>query len=109
RNCDAICLRANNLSLPLRLEVADLVISTGVIHHTPDPIRALLEDCRVLKKSGLLYLRTYNRRSLYFVLYNYLGGFLRLLRRRGGLIGQTSVDVGFFGFYRLLFRVLKGG
>jgi SAM-dependent methyltransferase len=106
-HCDAVCVRANNLCLPFKAEVADLVISTGVIHHTPDPLQALREDCRILKQGGTLYLRTYNRRSLYFFLYGCVGGLFRFLRRRGR-IGRFLSDGAFFGIYRLLFRVAKG-
>lgn len=103
---DAICVRANNLQLPFRDEVAGLVISTGVIHHTPDPMKALRENCRVLSPGGVLYLRTYNRKSLYYGLYTYVGGALRGLRRRGRA-GTFITDRLAFGAYRLAFRVVK--
>jgi SAM-dependent methyltransferase len=42
----------SNLRLPLRDGVADLVVSHGVIHHTPDPIGSFSELARVLKPGG---------------------------------------------------------
>jgi len=103
---NAICVRANNLRLPFKDEVTDRVISTGVIHHTPDAIKALRENCRVLKRGGVLYLRTYNRKSLYYGLYTYVGGSFRGLRRQGRA-GAFITNRLAFGLYRLAFRVAK--
>ncbi len=42
--------------LPLRDGEADVVIASMVLHHIPDPIQALLEMRRVLRKGGILIL-----------------------------------------------------
>jgi ubiquinone/menaquinone biosynthesis C-methylase UbiE len=42
----------------------DLVYSWGVIHHTPDTMKALSEIIRVTKPGGSIKLMLYNRRSL---------------------------------------------
>lgn len=105
RHSGALPVRANNLHLPFQDGIVDVLISTGVIHHTPDPLRALRENCRVVKEGGILYLRTYNRHSAYYFLYTYLGGLLRWLRK-SGRAGRFLLEA-LFGLYRLLFYVIK--
>ena len=72
---------ANNLHLPVRAEVADLVITDGVLHHTGDPPRAFAEDCRILKPGGQLYLAVYRPGGRYEFLYKYPGWVVRQLVR----------------------------
>ena len=43
-------VQASNLDLPFAAESFDAVVSDGVIHHTPDPYHALVENIRVLRK-----------------------------------------------------------
>ncbi|MGQ0612351.1 MAG: class I SAM-dependent methyltransferase [Planctomycetaceae bacterium] len=81
--CDAACVAGNALAIPARDASFPLVVCSGVIHHTPDPWRALAECCRVIAPGGLLYLRAYNRRSLYRWIHAGPGGLLRLLARLG--------------------------
>lgn len=61
--------------------VFDFVWSWGVIHHSADPERILMEMLRVLKPSGEVRLMVYHRRSLnawYFIARGILTGkFLR--------------------------------
>jgi len=57
-------------SLPYTDKFFDLVYSWGVIHHSPDTLRALEEIIRCTKIGGLIKLMIYNRRSL-SVLYKY--------------------------------------
>ena len=75
----------------------DLVISSGVAHHTPDPRRAVEECARVLAPGGRLYLRVYNRHSLYRWVYGTYGALLRALyaRRATRFLGEWS---GFRGY-----------
>jgi SAM-dependent methyltransferase len=49
---------ASALDLPLDSESFDTVVSTEVLEHVPDPLRALREMHRVLKPSGYLILST---------------------------------------------------
>lgn len=60
------------LNIPLGDDVADLVICSGVIHHTPDPLRCALELARIVKPGGYLLLGVYNWENLYRSLYFFL-------------------------------------
>ena len=51
-------------TLPYRDDVFDLVYSWGVIHHTPNTLRALEEIVRVCQPGGTCKLMIYNRHSL---------------------------------------------
>ncbi|MDJ0849850.1 MAG: class I SAM-dependent methyltransferase [Myxococcota bacterium] len=55
--------RGDNLRLPFRTGCADLVISNGVIHHTPDPAAAFRELARVTREGGRLVVSVYDRRE----------------------------------------------
>jgi len=101
-------VRVNNLSLPFETQSVDVIISTGVIHHTPDPIKALTENCRVLREGGWMYLKVYRYRSYYHGLHFFVGGFMRWLIRRGG-ISKVFVDKWLFGLYRFVSGVIKRG
>jgi len=67
----------DNLLLPFATEIADVVISDGVIHHTEDPQRAFAENCRVLKPGGRMYLGVYKPSGRYPLLYGFPGGWIR--------------------------------
>lgn len=56
------------LALPFSDHVADVTICNGVIHHTPDPLRAFLEIVRITKPGGLIFFGAYNRWNPYFYL-----------------------------------------
>jgi 2-polyprenyl-3-methyl-5-hydroxy-6-metoxy-1,4-benzoquinol methylase len=49
------------LALPFASETFDIVLSSEAIEHTPDPLAATLELCRVVKPGGHLVLSTPNR------------------------------------------------
>lgn len=51
--------RGSVLDLPKPDASFDLVISTGVLHHTPDPERGLAEVARVMKPGALCYISLY--------------------------------------------------
>ena len=68
---------ADNLSLPLPDEVADIIISDGVIHHTEDPRSAFAENLRVLKTGGRMYLGVYKPSGHYPLLYKFPGSLIR--------------------------------
>jgi len=50
--------------LPFRAGYFDLVYAWGVLHHTPEPERAIREIYRVLKPGGRLIAMLYHRHSL---------------------------------------------
>lgn len=77
QNSNNFCVWGNNLDLPVASNAFDFVISTGVIHHTPDPPRALAECCRVLKQEGLLFLKLRNLHSPYGYLFYTYGSLMR--------------------------------
>ena len=64
--------------LPYENGYFDLIFSFGVIHHSPDTVKALEEIIRCTRKSGTIKIMVYNRRSLnafYFYLkYGLLAG-----------------------------------
>lgn len=51
-------------ALPYPADRFDVVYSWGVIHHSPDPARALAELVRVARPGGTIKLMVYHRRSL---------------------------------------------
>ncbi len=56
--------RASVLDIPYPDASFDYVVSSGVIHHTPDPKRGFDELVRVLKPGGKLFLSVYGRGGL---------------------------------------------
>ena len=56
--------RGSILELPYPDKNFDYVVSSGVIHHTPDPYRAFLELVRVLKPGGKIFLSVYGKGGL---------------------------------------------
>jgi len=73
---------ATNLALPFADATFDVVISDGVIHHTPDAYRSFSENARILRPGGLMYLGIYRRERYYYYLYTYLGRPIRWLEKR---------------------------
>ena len=67
----------DNLQLPFADGCADLVISDGVIHHTEDPFAAFMENHRVLKPGGQMYLAVYKPSGRYPLLYKFPGALIR--------------------------------
>ena len=55
------------LQLPFADESFDIVWAWGTVHHTTDPVRAIQELIRVLKKGGFILLAVYTRTRLTFV------------------------------------------
>lgn len=83
RRAHYVC--ATNLDLPFHDQLFDAVISDGVIHHTPDAHASFLENVRVTKIGGFIYLAVYKRWRYYYYIYNYLGRPVRwLVKHRYG-------------------------
>ncbi len=96
---------ANNLSLPFEDEVADLVISDGVIHHTGDTLKSFCECVRILKKNGFLYLAVYKKWRYYPILYHSLGLFFRMLNKF--YLGKIFIENVFVRIHFLLYKLFK--
>jgi 2-polyprenyl-6-hydroxyphenyl methylase/3-demethylubiquinone-9 3-methyltransferase len=61
KRCDTRRVLGSVLDLPFEAETFDIVLSTEVIEHTPDPRLGIRELCRVVKPGGLLVLTSPNR------------------------------------------------
>jgi SAM-dependent methyltransferase len=83
RRVDVPFVNANVLDLPFGDDSFDFVVCAGVIHHTPAPRRALRDLKRVVRPDGGIFLSVYNRRSVYYPIYRYIGGVFRALVRWG--------------------------
>ncbi len=88
----------NNLSLDLPEEYADLTVSEGVIHHTPDPLACFKELVRITKTGGHISLYVYNRRHLYYYIYT-CGSLIRRLNR--SVFGKAFVRSIIFPIFNL--------
>ncbi len=62
-------IRETDPTLPLEDNSIDLVHSSGVVHHTPNPLQILREMKRVLKPGGEAQIMIYNYDSLWVHLY----------------------------------------
>ncbi|MBI3675201.1 MAG: class I SAM-dependent methyltransferase [Proteobacteria bacterium] len=103
----AAFLNATNLALPLASNGFDLVVSDGVIHHTPDAHRSFVENVRILKPGGAMYLGVYNRRGYYYFVYNYIGAPLRSLERFW--LGRALIYGLVFPLYYAVHRIKSAG
>ena len=61
KRCDSTRVLGSVLALPFGDRSFDVVLSTEVIEHTPDPKVAVHELCRVVRPGGLLVLTSPNR------------------------------------------------
>ena len=103
RNGPGPLVNADNLHLPLADGCADLVISNGVIHHTPDARASFAELARITRPGGTLIVSVYDRRGWYWWVYRYLGALVRGLRR---LIGDRGLRWTVFPLFHLGVLVL---
>lgn len=99
------CVQGDVLAMPFADGTFDLVLCTGILHHTVDPYRGLAECARVVRQGGVLYLRTYNAASLYRWLYQGPGRVLRGLEGLGR-IGRPAAELLGWQPYRLVQRVV---
>ena len=64
---------STNLALPFADGCFEVVISDGVIHHTPDPRVAFAEIARITKTGGHCYLAVYRKWRYYYYVYTFIG------------------------------------
>lgn len=74
---------ANALDIRQPSGAFDLTFCAGVIHHTPDPSRALRELVRITAPGGHIYLAVYNKWHPYFWVVHKATAPLRWLHRAG--------------------------
>jgi SAM-dependent methyltransferase len=68
-NAEAVLLDSGIVTLPFEDAMFDHIHSSGVLHHTPDPLVILKELRRVLKPGGTINVMVYNYNSLWVHLY----------------------------------------
>lgn len=81
RGYQAVC--GNILELEQSTDSFNFTLCAGVIHHTPEPLRALRELARITKPGGHIYLAVYNKWHPYFWLVHKATSPLRALHWRG--------------------------
>jgi len=88
-NPDLDVVQASIYELPFKPESFDFVYSIGVIQHTPDPRRSVMEICRMVKPGGRIALWIYERDWK-----SYLGtvGFKYLFRPLTKRMSRTGVE-----------------
>lgn len=68
-DAEYVHISENTGRLPLEDDSIDLIHSSGVLHHTPDPKRILREFARVLRPDGSAQIMVYNYDSIFVHLY----------------------------------------
>jgi SAM-dependent methyltransferase len=96
-------LNADNMRLPVRSDVADLVISNGVIMVTPDARASFGELARITKPGGTLVVSVYDRRCWYYPVYRFGGPIVRALRN---VIGDVGLRWTVFPFFHIAMLAL---
>ena len=98
-------IQADNLDLPIDSEIADVVISDGVCHHTGDTSKAFSECVRILKPGGKIFLAVYKKFRYYPFLYFIVGGFFRLINRFN--LGNNLIEIIFVKVHYFLYKIFK--
>jgi 2-polyprenyl-3-methyl-5-hydroxy-6-metoxy-1,4-benzoquinol methylase len=97
-------LQGSIFSLPFKPERFDVIVSWGVLHHTPDTKAAFDRLVPFVKKGGQLYVMVYEKHNaLKFFITDLLRRFLRLF----GEADRYRICKAFVIQNRLLFRLLK--
>ena len=96
RNHSATVQEANAEALPFKDASFDLVVSSGVLHHTPEYRRAIGECYRVLRPGGEAKITLYRKGLLHHPLvWPLTAHLMRLIgvRHPGADLAQTAADV----------------
>lgn len=96
-------INGDNLSIPLRTGCADLVVSNGVIHHTPDARQSFMELARLVRPGGTLVVSVYNRNGWYYPVWRYPGALIRTGQR---WFGDTVLRYTVFPFFHLILLIV---
>ena len=104
---DARFVCSSNVALPFRDDMFDVVVSDGVIHHTPNPRLAFAENARILRRSGFYYLGVYNKRGYYYYIYTFAGSPVRWLERH--VIGRWLILATIVPLYWAIHLIKSGG
>lgn len=77
-------IKCSAKDIPLKNEVFDFAYSFGVLHHTPDPQKCLLEIWRILKKCSPVFMYLYEDHSENMLKYTAVKivGYLRVVTAR---------------------------
>jgi ubiquinone/menaquinone biosynthesis C-methylase UbiE len=100
-------VRSTALALPFRNESFDIVVSDGVIHHTPNARTSFSECARVLRPGGYLYVGVYKRRRYYYYIYSYAGPPIRWLAKSA--VGRIALSLTLIPIYYLAHLVKSCG
>lgn len=87
--------------IPVPDQSYDVVLCTGVIEHVPEPILAVREMSRILKKGGMLFLNAPLGSGLHQEPYHFYGGFTphwynKFLPEAGFTVLEITPNGGFF-------------
>jgi SAM-dependent methyltransferase len=92
------------LSIPVESESFDAILCTEVLEHVPEPIPAIAEMARILRKGGRLFLSAPLGSFLHQVPYHYYGGytpywFEKFLPQAGLRVDTLTPNQGFFSLF----------
>lgn len=93
---DAKLQTANAERLPFPEEAFDFVVSSGVLHHTPDVFRAIREAHRVIRRGGTGLITLYRLGILYHrLVFPFVRSVMRLTKKthRGADLAVTASSV----------------
>jgi SAM-dependent methyltransferase len=91
-------LNGDNMHLPIRSDIADLVISNGVIMVTPNARLSFGELARITKPGGVLVVSVYDKDAWYYPVYRFGSPVVRKLR---DWIGDAGLKITLFPLFHL--------
>jgi SAM-dependent methyltransferase len=103
----ALFVCATNLSLPLPDNGFDMVISDGVIHHTPCPRQAFAENVRILRFGGVFFVGVYNRHGHYYYIYTFIGPIIRRFEK--SKLGRCLIFTTILPIYWIVHLIKSSG
>ncbi len=98
----------NNMHLGFASGVSDFTISSGVIHHSPDPKKSFLELLRITKKGKKAYVSVYRKYSSYHLTYFLCAPIRWLYKKQEAFVYSTIFPIFYFLYFVPLFFLLQG-